>query len=170
MKDRIRQLMLSKQMTQQEFANFIKISPASLSSVFNGRTRPTLNIIEAIKSKMPDVDINWLLFGEGDMLANDKQTAGDTPRQDSRDGGGKPHANDGDTPARRPGADVTASAHGDDSARGEPVRAEVTRVETPQRKITEIKVYFDDRTYETFVPKADEAQTKKENKNTSRVR
>lgn len=153
--------MLSKQMTQQEFANFIKISPASLSSVFNGRTRPTLNIIEAIKSKMPDVDINWLLFGEGDMLDNDKQTAGDTPHPDTRDDGDNPHGNDGDTRARRPGADVTAATPGDDPARGEPAREVVTRVETPPRKITEIKVYFDDRTYETFVPKADEAQTKK---------
>lgn len=170
MKDRIRQLMLSKQMTQQEFANFIKISPASLSSVFNGRTRPTLNIIEAIKSKMPDVDINWLLFGEGDMLANDKQPANAHPRPDVQTDGNTTSGNDGDTRTRYPDADVAASTPGDEPAHREPARAEVTRVETPQRKITEIKIYFDDRTYETFVPKADEAQIKKENKNTSRVR
>ena len=48
MKDRIRQIMESKHMTQQVFAQFIEMSPASLSSIFSGRTRPTLNIVEAI--------------------------------------------------------------------------------------------------------------------------
>lgn len=42
MKDRIRKVMESQQMTQQEFADFIHISPASLSSIFTGRTRPTI--------------------------------------------------------------------------------------------------------------------------------
>ena len=39
MKDRIRKVMESQNMTQQEFADFVHISPASLSSVFTGRTR-----------------------------------------------------------------------------------------------------------------------------------
>lgn len=51
MKDRIKQIMESKHMTQQVFAQFIDMSPASLSSIFNGRTKPTLNIVEAIKRK-----------------------------------------------------------------------------------------------------------------------
>ena len=51
MKDRIRQIMEAQHMTQQTFANFIGINAASLSSIFNERTRPTLNIVEAIKSK-----------------------------------------------------------------------------------------------------------------------
>ena len=32
------------------------------------------------------------------------------------------------------------------------VRQEVKYVERPQRQITEIRIYFDDLTYETFVP------------------
>lgn len=38
-------------MTQQVFADFLQQSPATLSSIFNGRTRPTINVIEAIKAK-----------------------------------------------------------------------------------------------------------------------
>ena len=49
MKDRIKRLMESQHMTQQTFADFIGISSASLSSIFNGRTKPTLNTVEAIK-------------------------------------------------------------------------------------------------------------------------
>ena len=70
MKDRIRKVMESQQMTQQEFADFIHISPASLSSIFTGRTRPTIATVEAIKKSLPDVSTEWLLFGVGDMYIN----------------------------------------------------------------------------------------------------
>ena len=52
-------------MTQQVFADFLQQSPATLSSIFNGRTRPTLQVIDAIKSKIPDISIEWLLYGQG---------------------------------------------------------------------------------------------------------
>ena len=67
MKDLIRKVMESQNMTQQEFADFVHISPASLSSVFTGRTRPTLAIVEAIKGALPDISTDWLMFGSGNM-------------------------------------------------------------------------------------------------------
>lgn len=51
MKDRIRQIMESKHMTQQVFADYIGTTPATLSGIFNDRTRPTINIVESIKRK-----------------------------------------------------------------------------------------------------------------------
>ena len=63
MKDRIKQIMDAQQMSQQAFASFIDISPATLSSIFNGRTKPTISIIEAIKKKIPNINTDWLMFG-----------------------------------------------------------------------------------------------------------
>ena len=60
MKDRIRKVMESQHMTQQVFAEFIQIAPATLSSIFTGRTRPTLTIGEAIKNKIPSISTDWL--------------------------------------------------------------------------------------------------------------
>lgn len=60
MKDRIRKVMESQHMTQQVFAEFIQIAPATLSSIFTGRTRPTLTIVEAIKNKIPSISTDWL--------------------------------------------------------------------------------------------------------------
>ena len=68
MKDRIRQIMESQHMTQQVFADYIGVGAATLSSIFNGRTRPTLNIVEAIKKKIPNISTDWLMFGSGDMF------------------------------------------------------------------------------------------------------
>lgn len=74
MKDRIRQIMESQHMSQQTFANFIGMSAASLSSIFNNRTKPTLNTVEAIKSKMPRLSTDWLMFGRGSMFIDDTPT------------------------------------------------------------------------------------------------
>ena len=60
-------------MTQQTFSDFIGISSASLSSIFTGRTKPTLNTVEAIKSKFTKINLDWLLYGQGPMFKN--QTA-----------------------------------------------------------------------------------------------
>ena len=70
MKDRIRQLMESQHMTQQVFAQTLGISSASLSSIFTGRTNPTLKHVEAIKHRFPDINLDWLMFGEGSMQQN----------------------------------------------------------------------------------------------------
>ena len=40
---------------------------ASLSNIFNGKTNPTNNHVSAIHRRFPDININWLMFGEGDM-------------------------------------------------------------------------------------------------------
>lgn len=58
-------------MTQQVFSEFIGIGAATLSSIFNGRTRPTLNIVEAIKKKIPNISTDWLMFGVGDMYLSE---------------------------------------------------------------------------------------------------
>ena len=74
MKDRIRELMEAQHMNQQTFSHYTGIGTATLSSIFTGRTRPTLNTIESIMKKFPEVNVNWLMFGEGDMYVNNSDT------------------------------------------------------------------------------------------------
>ena len=86
MKDRIKHIMEEQHMSQQVFADFIGLSPATLSSIFNGRTRPTLNIVEAIKNKIPTISTDWLLMGVGDMYISPStgdSTSSDTSQQSS---------------------------------------------------------------------------------------
>ncbi len=76
MKDRIRQLMESQHMTQQTFSDFIGISSASLSSIFTGRTKPTLNTVEAIRSKFTKINLDWLMYGQGPMFKDQVTESG----------------------------------------------------------------------------------------------
>ncbi|MBR1652892.1 MAG: helix-turn-helix transcriptional regulator [Alloprevotella sp.] len=70
MKERIREIMGKTALSQQDFAARLGISPATLSSILNGRTNPTNNIVYAIHNAFPDINISWLMFGEGGMSAN----------------------------------------------------------------------------------------------------
>ena len=110
MKDRIREIMESQHMTQKVFASFIGLSEGSLSGIYSGRTRPTLNVVELIKDKIPAISTDWLMFGKGKMYVTDSESS-------------------------------AAVSH------------EVKYIDKPQRQITEIKIFFDDQTFESFVPK-----------------
>ena len=147
--------MESQHMTQQVFADYIQQSPATLSSIFNGRTRPTLNIVEAIKKKIPNISTDWLMFGTGDMYLpekdgrNESETGSDDGRQDWNpmlDFDAAP------TPASKNVVQPTQISNSVRSTRLENERQEVKIIDKPQRRITEIRVFYDDQTWETFVP------------------
>ena len=159
MKDRIRQIMESQHMTQQLFADYIGQSPATLSSIFNGRTRPTLNIVEAIKKKIPNINTDWLMFGSGDMyltpttpsmdLFSDENHVSDTHPIDQNpmlDFDVAPQVNVQTVPQTAQNSNSVRNTH------PEIIREEVKIVDKPQRKVIEIRVFYDDQTWDTFVP------------------
>jgi len=152
MKDRIRQIMESQHMSQQVFAQFIEMSPASLSSIFNGRTKPTLNMVEAIKRKIPDISTDWLMFGSGSMYLDAAQES-PAPAEKSPDVHGSLF-DFADAPT--PGPEIHASApqisNSVKTTRQNPVREEIKIIDKPPRRVTEIRVFYDDQTWESFVP------------------
>ena len=155
-KDRIRMIMESQHMTQQVFADFLHQSPATLSSIFNGRTRPTLNIVEAIKAKIPDISTEWLLFGSGEMY-NTLPQASDQDENRPSAIPVEPTLNFETPVSPSPQPRVLDSSmhslpHSVNSSHSDTVRGELKIVEKEPRKVTEIRVYYDDQTYETFVP------------------
>lgn len=174
MKDRIRSIMESQKMTQQEFADYIKIAPATLSSIFTGRTRPTLSIVEAIKNRFTNISTDWLMFGTGPMLKTDG-----FPKNEHNEGASSGDAleslgtGDIDEQANGVGWAVDIAApklsaagavaddlHNLDAQTDKSVdnvrlvnKIEVKKCDIRQRKISEIRIFYDDQTWETFVPK-----------------
>lgn len=152
MKERIRMIMESQKLSQQDFAQFIGISPASLSSIFNDRTKPTINIIEAIKSKIPTLSTDWLIFGVGQMYANDGSDESGTEvaqlesnvMGDFFGGNLNTNQNLGKVLANQPLTSNAMYSMQD--------RPDVMTVSKPQRQITEIRIFYDDQTWETFTP------------------
>ena len=151
--------MEDQHMTQQVFADFIGQSPATLSSIFTGRTRPTLKVVEDIKAKIPDISTEWLLWGAGSMYvthseASPEAPSAPVPSQEQLlsfdDPNMVPPANSYQAPNNQrvlPGYQQgVRNTHLE-------FRAEETKIiDKAPRRVTEIRVYYDDQTYETFVP------------------
>lgn len=160
MKDRIRLVMESQHMTQQVFAEFIGTTSATLSGIFNDRTRPTLSIVELIKKKLPAVSTDWLLFGTGDMYqssgtpanaVSQKQPSAQpstAPRQ------AEPVLDFGDEVMAAVPSSITSPAYNNmvRVSRQDYVPEYVKAPEKPPRRVTEIRVYYDDQTWESFIP------------------
>ena len=153
MKDRIRRIMESQNMTQQVFAQFIKISPATLSGIFNGRTNPSLNIVEAIKNSLPSISTDWLLFGNGPMYID--VSKGESVASAGGSADSKEALLDFETPSTAPSiaSQTGGFVQGVNSTPKNIEQYVVKNIDKPQRKITEIRIFFDDQTWETFLPK-----------------
>jgi transcriptional regulator with XRE-family HTH domain len=153
MKDRIRRIMESQHMTQQVFAQFIKISPATLSGIFNGRTNPSLNIVEAIKNSLPSISTDWLLFGNGPMYID--VSKGESVASTGGSADSKEVMLDFETPSTAPSiaSQTGGFVQGVNSTPKNMEQFIVKNIDKSQRKITEIRIFFDDQTWETFLPK-----------------
>jgi len=154
--------MEDQKMTQQEFADFLQQSPATLSSIFNGRTRPTLNVVDAIKLKIPDISIEWLLYGVGQMYVT-RSEASSNPQPAQPVASVEPTLDFGNfeppsPPKPQPASLVQSPAPPSTypqsvrNTRSNAVVDEVKIINKSPRRVTEIRVYYDDQTYESFVP------------------
>lgn len=175
MKERIKTLMESQHMTQQVFADFLGINPATLSGIFNDRTKPTINIVEAVKKKFPDISLDWLMFGKGSMYQSSSTEAAPPPSIAPSPNGApgqvqqspqsstwtsEPVLDFGDNPvaplavSSPTQAPPTSKGHYNmvRNSRPEVYREEVKIIDKPLRRVTEIRVYYDDQTWESFVP------------------
>lgn len=156
MKERIFNLMKELGMSQKTFASEICIAEGSLSSIYNGRTKPTLNVVNNIHERFPEVDTNWLMFGTGTMfLPGTSERQQQSPEFNFPEQGhvAQPSVETPHPPAGLPLQAAFADQFHAPSAAA-PLSAlisdQVKNPDKPQRRISEIRVFYDDGTFETF--------------------
>ena len=62
---RIKKVMDFHQLSASLFADKIGVQRSSISHILSGRNKPSLDFIIKITSEFKDVDIHWLLHGNG---------------------------------------------------------------------------------------------------------
>jgi transcriptional regulator with XRE-family HTH domain len=143
--------MQKEEMSSVQFAEKIEISPSSLSHILNGRNKPSLEVVMKIHKACTYVNLLWLLYGEGEM---ENQENAPVPEDSAISGmmmyGESPifASNGTEDGENRKEMQLKSPVF----APKEIVREEVKYVEKPARKITEIRIFFDNGTYETFRP------------------
>ena len=134
-------------MTQKVFAQYTGINEGTLSLLLRDKAQPTLKTYEAIHNKFPDVSMEWLFDGTGSMYKKGGEASGN-----GSDGSSTSVASSASSPAL-PFGEGTAASQINPQQAPNIQKTVVKIVDKPQRKITEIRVFFDDQTWESFVPK-----------------
>lgn len=146
MKDRIALIMKEEQLTAVQFAKETGIQQASLSHILNGRNNPSLEIIKRIHQRFPHINLDWLLYGEGNMIEASKKSPNTTSLFDDENA-----VNAADSSENLEYAKEIEVKELQNIPK-ETIKETIKYVERPPKKIIEIRIFFDDGTYETLIP------------------
>lgn len=85
--DRINLLLKNKNISARQFAEEIGIQPSGMSHILSGRNNPSLDFVMKVMTRWPEININWLLFGKGEMYEADysKELEADNKTESSVD-------------------------------------------------------------------------------------
>lgn len=151
MRARIQQLIEHQHMNRQSFAEHIGVSPASLSQILNDKQKPTLAIVIAITNRFPALRYDWLLDGKEPMFTDGTTSDKNSPTPSQQEGA-TPLSSNPISAQSQPVGSASPHSHASSPGSSAP-QYEVKYIDKPQRKITEIRIFYDDQTWESFVPK-----------------
>jgi len=83
MVDRINVLLKAKNITARQFAEEIGIQPSGMSHILSERNKPSLDFVMKVMTRWPEININWLMFGKGEMYVKGSELASPDENEDS---------------------------------------------------------------------------------------
>lgn len=148
-KERFKMVMDREKLTAGAFAESIGVAQATISHILGPRNKyPSTEVILRLHQRYNDINLEWLLTGKGNM-SNDP----DSPEKGELDyplfAESAENLSNG-TEERENRKEIALEMS--QNAPKEIVKQEIIYKERPPRKITEIRIFFDDNTYETFKP------------------
>lgn len=57
------------ELSNSEFADEVEVQRSSISHIVSGRNKPSLDFLIKVKERFPELTWDWLIKGEGEMLA-----------------------------------------------------------------------------------------------------
>ncbi len=144
MKDRIEAIMRREHLTPSSFAESIEIQRSTLTHILRGRNNPSLDVVMKIHQRYKYINLDWLLYGTGEMVHQDK-ISDDLQRSLFDENVVNPPIATANSEYRK---EIVPKVI--ENAPKEVVKEEVRYIERPPRKITEIRIFFDDNTFEIF--------------------
>ena len=150
-KDRLKMIMDREKLTAGAFAESIGVAQATISHILGERNKyPSTEVILRLHQRYSDINLEWLLTGKGEMSKDSSSSTASCPdfdyplfaenTENSSNGTDKTE-NRKEIALRTP-----------QNSHNNIVRQEVIYKEKPAKKITEIRIFFDDNTYEIFKP------------------
>lgn len=145
MKERIELIMQREHLSPAVFAEKIGIQRSTLAHILSGRNNPSLDVMLKIHQSFRYINLEWLLEGNGEInISKNGQEGNLFNFNDNENATTEQAAEDGkfDKKLSQIGRNVDKSHE-----------VEVIKfLEKPAKKITEIRIFFDDNTFENFKP------------------
>lgn len=155
--DQIKSLIDYLNMTPSQFADKIQVNRSRLSHILTGRNNPSLEIVQSILNAFPEVNITWLITGEGSLLQ--AESALNLPKPDAEGtgfieqeplldlfnykitekyvpSGDKRKGNRNDIPVGTAGAETTIQSTDNSGLH--------------RKGVKRVVIYYTDRTYESY--------------------
>ncbi|MBF6610826.1 MAG: helix-turn-helix transcriptional regulator [Chryseobacterium sp.] len=70
--ERIAEIIEYSKLSASEFADAVEVQRSSISHITSGRNKPSLDFLIKVKNYLPQLEWDWLIKGEGEMLTSDK--------------------------------------------------------------------------------------------------
>lgn len=151
-KDRIRMIIEREKVPPRVFAETIGVQQSTLSHILNDRNKPSLDVIMKVHQKYDYVNLEWLLYGKGEMMVSQEETSSSPSNSDYLPSLFDENLINSSKESAIPENRKEIPLKSAEIATKEIVKQEIRYIEKPARKITEIRIFFDDNTYETFRP------------------
>jgi len=66
--ERFKEIMEKLEMDATTLSKKIGVEPSSISHILSGRNKPSFNFLSKLAETFPQLNINWLVTGKGEML------------------------------------------------------------------------------------------------------
>ena len=159
MKDRIRLIMESEQLTPSAFADKLQLGRAVISHILNGRNNPSLDVVSRILSKMNYINSDWLITGNGEMYKSQSNEKKNQEQQTSAQNFGT-NKNQPDLftqnyispPIEHKESEYRKEIIVEEAKTTTNINEDQTVIykKVVERKISKIIIYYTDNTFETF--------------------
>lgn len=71
---RIAQILKHYELSASSFADSINVQRSSISHLLKGRNKPSLEFVSKLVQAYPEVDLYWLLYGQGEFPKTESTT------------------------------------------------------------------------------------------------
>jgi DNA-binding XRE family transcriptional regulator len=146
MKGRIEKIIKDSSMNPSEFAKHIGVSAPSISHILTGRNQPSLVIVTKILDKFTTINMDWLLFGRGQMYKTADNTTNDIHTSATK----QPSLFDQKQPEIKNIVYHEVKPPANESK--PPVIEQLPQQIQAQKKITKIMIFYSDNTFDSLSP------------------
>ena len=164
---RLKLFMDSIHVQSSQFADMCEIPRPSFSQLLSGRNQKVSDtLIRKIHAAYPELSVMWLMFGEGPMLSIHEKNEDKDPHQSEKsvkdsskssvsldndqENTGYSTLNALNSAQNRPNSSIYQQL--EDNKKILELQLQIEKMQKNPRRVAQITVYYDDSTFETFIP------------------